>query len=115
MPSEERIKRGKYTFKVFQLQHGGKWYAGGEGSSGATREAAIQAHLKVARAGDRASTKASKVSAKAADVRRAKRAGKECMLTYCSGAIDTPAHRRSAKHRNAVAVENARRTGSYRV
>lgn len=50
MATEERVKRGGFTFKVFQLREGGPWYAGSEASKGATKAAAITAHMKVARA-----------------------------------------------------------------
>lgn len=82
--------------------------------SGDTKAAAVAAVKKEINAAKRAEKTSNAASAKASSERRAKRAGKECTLSYCSGAIDTPAHRRTAKHRNAVAVRNAQRSGSYR-
>ena len=113
MVTAERIKRGGFTFQVGQTGSG-RWYAGAEGSTGATREAAIAAHLKAARADMRAFDKKSKADTAAHNAREAKLVGKRCGLSYCTRAVDTPAHRKTAAHRNAVAVANARARGEYR-
>lgn len=108
-PAVEKVKRGGFTFQVWQTAGG--WHAGAEGSRGGSREAAITNHLAYSRRERRKTDAASKLAGKAADAKLAKRAGRECTLTYCSSAIDSPAHRQSAKHRNAEAVDRHRRYG----
>ena len=79
MPSSERVKRGGFTFTVWQLSSG-RWAAGAEGSSAVSREAAITGHLAHARC----------------------RPGSDAILT--------PAHKATARHRNAVAWDAHKRT-----
>ena len=109
MSGPERIKRGGFTFGVWQGRD--TWYAGAEASRGATRDAAIAAHLKHARAEGREASARWKAQAATVDARKAARKGHECTLAYCTGALNTPAHRATAKHRNAVAVKAARARG----
>ena len=94
----------------------GRWTAqtGYGYATGATKDEALAAVKQVVKDAKKAEAEQIAAQTEAANARSAKRAGKECELPYCNRAIDTPAHRLTAGHRNAVAVADARVRGEYR-
>ncbi len=113
MAESERIRRSGFTFAVFRLRPDGPWYAGAEASTGPTREAAISAHLRVARADVRRMHREGQREVAARKAREAK-GPPRCTLTGCSGARMTPEHKRTSHHRSAVRYAAAVASGEIR-
>ena len=92
----------------------GQWTAqtGYGYATGTTKEEALTAVRAVVKEAEEQEAIRNAAAREAEQARRVKRSGKECMLAGCDRVMDTPAHRLTAKHKNAVAWDNHQRYGT---